>query len=70
MSKVGGRILNDLYNRVDQAGYDTMITEALNLLPTHVQKRFIKQILESDRWDLNGEPTEEEKQEYLSYVSK
>lgn len=70
MSEKGGKILNNLYNRVDQADYDAMITEALNVLPTKYQKKFIQSILEKDRWDLDGEPAEEEKEEYRNYVSK
>jgi len=68
MSKKGGQILNDLWNRVDQAGFDQMIGEAFDLLPTKIQKRFIKEILDNDSWDLNGEPDPEDKERYRKYI--
>lgn len=73
MSEKGGRILNTLWNKVDQADYDMMITEAFSLLPTAVQKRFIQELLDNDRWDMEGRPeglTDKEKQEYRRYVSE
>jgi hypothetical protein len=68
LSKKGGEILNDLYNRVDQANFDRMIIEALEKIPTALQKKFIKEILNNDQWDLQGEPREEEKEKYRRFV--
>ncbi|MEK5036177.1 hypothetical protein MKY96_32530 [Paenibacillus sp. FSL R7-0302] len=70
MSEKGGKILYDLWGRVDQADYDMMIKEAFASIPTQLQKKFIESILDSDNWDLNGEPTEEEKKQFRKYVLK
>ncbi|MFE6075651.1 hypothetical protein ACFVQB_14360 [Paenibacillus sp. NPDC057886] len=69
MSKKGGEILVDLWSRVDQADYDLMIEEAFRLLPTTAQKRFIAKLLDNDRWDLAGEPNEEEKFIFRNFVN-
>jgi glucose dehydrogenase len=68
LSKKGGQILNDLYNRVDQADWDTMISEAFAKLPTPVQKKFIGQLLHNDVWDLNGKPDEKALKDYRLFV--
>lgn len=60
MSEKGGKILNDLWDKVDQADYDLMIKEAFSAIPTKLQKEFVKRILDNGNWDLEGEPTEAE----------
>lgn len=69
MSEKAANILCELWNRVDQADYDTMIMDAFRLLPTKVQKEFIERILDNDSWDLNGKPSDEDLEKYRRYVS-
>lgn len=70
MSEKGGEILNELWIMVDQADYDTMIIEAFAAIPTQLQKKFIETILDNDRWDLEGKPTEAQIDQYRKYISK
>jgi hypothetical protein len=68
MSKKGGDILCDLWSRVDQADFDTMITEAFKKIPTKIQKKFIAEILENNIWDLNGKPDDRTLSECWEFV--
>lgn len=68
MSNRGGEILWDLWSRVDQANYDLMIKEALIALPTKTQKKYIREIIENNHWDLDGEPADEDKESYKKFA--
>ncbi|MBY9081223.1 hypothetical protein KIH86_24045 [Paenibacillus sp. HN-1] len=52
-------ILLRLWGYVDQAEYDTTITDAFKAVPTKLQKKIIADFLENDRWDDLEEPDEE-----------
>lgn len=70
MSQKGGKILWDLWNRVDQADWDLTIKKAFDLSPTYFQKQVIKSMLENNQWDLSGEPSKEIKEKAWEFVNK